>query len=220
MPAFVDLTGRRVGKLTVIERGPNGSHKSILRWRCRCDCGKETLSSGQMLREGRITSCGCERDKVSAERVKDLNRTHGQSKTRLYKVWRSMRQRCYLPSFTGFENYGGRGIKVCDRWESFENWLADMGEPPTRKHTIDRIDPNGNYEPSNCRWATMKEQQNNRTNNLQITAKGETKTLAQWADASGIPSMTIWARVINYGWAPERAVTTPVRPHGRWYRPR
>jgi hypothetical protein len=187
----------------------------MVRWYCRCDCGNETLSGGQQLREGRITSCGCERDKVSAERVKDLNRSHGQSKTKIYRQWLSMRQRCYLPSFTGFEHYGGRGIKVCAQWESFETWLADMGPQPTPRHTIERNDVNGNYEPGNCRWATMKEQQNNRTNNFRITARGQTLTAFQWADISGIKPQTIKARIINFGWDPERAIFEPHTGPGR-----
>lgn len=122
-----------------------------------------------------------------------------------------MRQRCYLPSFTGFEHYGGRGIKVCTRWENFETWLADMGAQPSPKHTIERNDVNGNYEPNNCRWATMKEQQNNRRNNFKITARGQTLTTSQWSDISGVKPNTIWIRVVNYGWDTERAIFEP--PH-------
>ena len=126
------------------------------------------------------------------------NTTHGLSRTRTHRIWCALGKRRYE---TG---------PVCARWDSFENFLADMGEPPTAKHTIDRKDNAKGYEPSNCRWATMKEQQNNRTNNRLLTHQGRTQTLAQWSAETGFKPATLSMRLNQYGWTVERALTAPV----------
>lgn len=120
-----------------------------------------------------------------------------------------MRQRCENPESTQWPHYGGRGIKVCERWASFENFLADMGEKPTDKRTLDRLDNAKGYEPGNCRWATAKEQMNNQRRNRLITYNGRTQTMAQWSAETGIKPHTILARLSHYGWTVERTLTTP-----------
>lgn len=157
MPAFVDLTGRRFGRLAVISRAPNDA-RNVVRWHCECDCG-ETISAyrGNLLR-AKTTSCGC----FFTEQLRARVTTHGKTKSRTYRSWAAMIARCTNPSEPGYANYGGRGIGVCDRWRKFENFLADMGERPPEL-SLDRYpDHNGNYEPGNCRWATWVQQQRNK----------------------------------------------------------
>ena len=134
----------------------------------------------------------------------------GKTKSKTYKAWESMLQRCYQPSLQRYARYGGRGIGVCDQWRySFYNFLQDMGEVPVGK-TLERINVNGNYEPSNCRWATKEEQANNRTSNRFLSHGGKRMTTAQWARATGIPSAVLRNR-LHRGWTVERAITQPVR---------
>jgi hypothetical protein len=119
----------------------------------------------------------------------------------------AMKSRCESPSASGFRKYGGKGVRVCERWQDYANFLADMGECPSQKHGIDREDNAKGYEPGNCRWATQKEQQNNRTNNRRLTFRGETLTLMQWTERLGVKRGTIAARIDKYGWSVERALT-------------
>lgn len=198
---LIDRVGQKYGRLLVLSRAENKSEKDAnARWNCQCDCGKISVVYGQDLQREKVKSCGC----LNAEnRIK-----HGMSRTNVHAVWRMMRDRCSNPNNAAYKNYGGRGIRVCERWDSFENFLNDMGSRPDG-YSIDRIDNDGNYEPSNCRWATTKQQLNNQRRNRVIELNGERKTIAQWADSLGIDWYTLRSRLDRYGWTIERALTTP-----------
>jgi len=203
---FIDLAGQKFHKLTVIEyAGKDKWNQS--RWLCQCSCGKTKIILGYCLTRGTTCSCGC----LRKEAAKKNNITHGYRKTRLYRIWRGMINRCANPNDRGYYNYGGRGISVCSRWLKFENFLQDMGEPPSSKHSIDRIDNNDGYRPANCRWATHKENSRNKRYHRYITHCNKTKLLIEWAEEISIPYSTLWKRVCKYGWSIEDALTTPVR---------
>jgi hypothetical protein len=156
---FIDLTGLHFDRLTVL--GFKGRARGHSWWWCLCSCGKVTPARMQRLRLGKKKSCGCW--KVETDKIHSL--VHGQStgpRTPEYRAWQNMLNRCRNPRVKKYPLYGGRGITVCDRWrESFQNFFADMGRKPTAKHSLDRIDVDGNYEPANCRWATSAEQRLN-----------------------------------------------------------
>lgn len=140
--------------------------------------------------------------------------THGESNNRLtaeYSAWKRMRSRCLFPFATGYQYYGGRGIKICERWDSYENFLSDMRRRPSTGHSLDRIDNEGDYTPENCRWATPGEQGNNKRNTHRITFQEETKTITQWAKILGMNDAVLRNRIANLKWSIERAFTQPVR---------
>lgn len=204
MGAFIDLTGQKFGRLTVIRR-TESTNKNI-KWVCLCECGNYTNVFGIDLKSGKTQSCGC----VHSEQLTKRNYKHGLCDDPLRVVWSGLKDRCYNMNCKAYKNYGGREITVCDEWrndfQAFYYWAMSNGYK--NGLTIDRIDVNGNYEPSNCRWATMKEQANNKRNNRLITYNGKTQTITQWADETGIERRTISAR-ISRGWNIERTLSTP-----------
>ena len=152
----IDLTGQRFERLTVIERRQHGK---VARWLCLCDCGAAKEFAHGNLRNGTSRSCGC----LRADALRASKTTHGQRGEPEYAVWGTMKRRCHSPACADFKYYGARGISVCDRWRaSFEAFIADMGKRPSDKHSIERVNNDGNYEPSNCVWATVAEQAKNR----------------------------------------------------------
>lgn len=183
----VDHTGSRFGRLLVLFEGPRNKWNRKT-WVCRCDCGTEKTIAAYFFVSGDTTSCGCFR----AEMIDTFARTHGKSYTRTHRIWRAMLTRCNNPKTKSFINYGGRGIKVCDRWaNSFENFFEDMGEAPADK-SIDRYPNNdGNYEPGNCRWATAKEQARNSRHNRFIWFKGKERLLVEICEMTGLWHGTI-----------------------------
>jgi hypothetical protein len=213
---MIDLSGRIFGRLTVIEyKGRSKSKKTL--WLCHCECGKEKTVVGSNLVSGNTTSCGCIR--TEANKTRDYSdqiesrrenaTTHGMSRTRTYNAWRAMLDRCSKPKKDYYERYGGRGIIVCERWQSsFENFLTDLGECPP-KHELDRKDHDGNYTPENCRWVSHKDQTNNRSSNHAVEYDGKKLTIAQWSEIAGISQGALWYR-LTHGWDVMRALTHPV----------
>lgn len=202
--AGVDLSGKKFGRLTVIERGedfiaPKGSRQPG--WICRCDCGNQITVRANGLTAGNTKSCGC----LSREVHKKQN---GLSRSRLYGIWRGMKKRCYNKSNEAYPEYGGRGIKVCEEWK--DNFLAfyewSMKNGYEEGLSIDRTDNDGDYEPGNCTWTTSKNQNNNRRANHFIEFNGERLTLAQWEERTGIRQETIRRR-LKVGWSIEDALT-------------
>lgn len=205
----INLTGRRFGRLVVQGRAPT-EPGCDLRWECICDCGGTKTTVRGSLRAGHTRSCGC----LQVEAGKKT-KTHGHGRNPLYngkmsptyRSWASMKDRCRRKNGPDFHNYGGRGITVCDRWRgSFENFLADMGERPSQAHTLDRKEVNGNYEPSNCRWATYQQQNRNRRTNRLLEIDGETITITEASERFNIDRGTLSQR-LGRGWDLQRALT-------------
>jgi hypothetical protein len=201
----VDMAGSKYGRWLVVSHYGRGDKAQHL-WNCICDCGTERLCEGSALKSGNTKSCGCAQREAAAI-VCEAKKTHGVSKDAPeYYVWASMKQRCTNPNVRNWLDYGGRGISVCDRWlQSFENFYADMGSRPSDAHSIDRIDNDGNYEPSNCQWVLSKAQCSNRRNNIMVEYFGRQMTLKQATALSGVKYSTARMR-IKKGWSAERAL--------------
>lgn len=196
------------GRLTVIENDKPrpGTRDRYVICRCVCGCSKSIYVSN--LTSNKVNSCGCLRKELTSQAFL----VHGQAdKTPEYQSWLHIRSRCLIATNKSYPDYGGRGIKICARWDSFELFFEDMGQRPSPKHSIDRIDNNGDYCPENCRWATPKTQSNNKRNNHLIEYKGTTKTIAQWAEALSISRTTLRNRIVRGGWSVEKALTTPIK---------
>lgn len=207
----IDLTGDRYGRLIV--RDIASSSKGIVRWNCVCDCGRRVVVCGNNLKSGNTKSCGCLAREWRARGFAQATTIHGQTRgehERTYRIWHNMKNRCENPNFDSFPWYGGRGIKVCEAWKEFSNFFKDMGAAPADM-SLDRIDSDGDYEKENCRWATKRQQARNKRNTRMISWRGQSKSLAEWAEITGILQPTISRRIDTYGWPVERALTEP--PH-------
>lgn len=196
---FIDLTNKRFGKLIALNPIKISNKYS---WECICDCGnKKTILSSNLIR-GISNTCGCGKVKIG-----EKTRKHGMTKTRIFKIWAGIRKRCTNPKCFSYPLYGGRGISVSKDWDEFINFYNDMKNGYSDNLSLDRINPNGNYEKSNCRWATSKQQNRNRRNNKMIECDGQIKPLAEWSEISNINSSLILAR-INNGWDSKKAIYT------------
>lgn len=209
MAKFRDLTGMTFGRLTAVEVHGRTSAGAVV-WQCSCACGGSHTASSQSLVDGKVKSCGCWKSSHPAH-----NRTHNMKSHPLYLVWSAMLNRCRNPNVRGYENYGGRGIKVCERWRDFSAFYTDMGERPAGQ-TLERINNDGDYEPGNCRWATRREQGSNKRNSRYIEANGESLPLSEWARRLGCSHAAILARIAA-GMTEADAVTLPIpaRPNSR-----
>jgi len=190
MGKLINLTGQRFGRWVVISQAESSQESAM--WNCICDCGKRVVVKSASLRSGCSKSCGCLKNELLAK--EKPAKTHGMTGTAIHRIWKNMKKRCYNANVPEYKYYGGRGITVCDRWMKFENFYADMGNRPKGK-SIDRIDNNGNYKPSNCRWATNKEQGRNTSVNRIITYKGESLCLIEWAEKLRLPCTTLFNRL-------------------------
>lgn len=199
-----DYTGERYGRLIVLSLVERDSRWNDHLMEVRCDCGVVTRKRLKSIRSGHTSSCGC----LARETLAERNKTHGLSRAhrREYRSWKDMRARCNNPNNADYADYGGRGIAVCDAWDDFAAFYADMGDRPDG-FTIDRIDVDGNYEPGNCRWASHKEQANNKRSNHLIEIDGERLTLQAWCDRYGIDSSKVRYR-LSVGMPPKEALTS------------
>lgn len=202
-----DIAGKRFGRWLVLSRNGASKDRSAL-WACLCDCGIQKTVKASTLKDGSSKSCGCYgREVASAGCIKRLT-LHGETvgkNSRIYRIWANMLSRCENEKFDSYKHYGARGIKVCDEWHSFIRFLSDMGRPSVDQ-SIDRIDPNGNYSPENCRWASKSTQMNNKRNNVFLEIDGVRKTVAQWSlEPESVKAKTIYHR-IKKGWDHKSAV--------------
>lgn len=194
-----DLKGKKFGRWTALVYVGNSQ------WLCQCDCGTVKNVDTYSLRSAGTKSCGCIKKKYDKQlKCWDI---------REYRIWSGMRGRCYGHHHSNI-NYKQRGIKICDRWDKFENFIEDMGAAPTNKHTLERMNNNGNYTPENCKWATRKQQNRNHRRNRRITFKGETKILVEWSETLGINYNTLTKR-LNSGWPIEKALTEEIEKRPR-----
>lgn len=210
MGSFRDLTGLKFGRLTALSGyRVNGQ----FRYECKCDCGcSVVVDAGALTRSyGNTTSCGCYSREVHSVVAKRLRTTHGNTagghQSRAYRIWSSMKKRCYCESNSDFHHYGGRGIYVDERWHKFENFLVDMGEPATGL-SIERKDNDGPYSPENCRWATQKEQTRNTRRTKYAHFNGVTKPIVVWCDELGLDYKRVRRQLVDYGWPVDRAFGT------------
>lgn len=202
MCILIDLTGQRFGRYTVLERNGVGAN-GMAAWLCECDCGARKTVIGNNLRQGHVVSCGCYQREI-AVRSGLATKRHGETRSSTYKTWIAMKARCLNPSDQAYSHYGGRGIKVCERWaNSYESFVEDMGRRP-RGMSIERIDVNGDYEPRNCVWATAKEQARNRRCTIKVVYQGKEMPLTQAAEQSGIPYQVLRERKQRLKWPDDR----------------
>lgn len=210
---FIDLTGQKFGRLTVIELAETKNWNVY--WKCKCECGNYTTVLSSKLRVERTQSCGCIRKEIIIQR----SEKHGLRHKRIYNIYCTMKARCYNSNSEEYHNYGGRGIVICKEWlgengiENFAKWAYENGYNESADFgqcTIDRIDVNGNYEPSNCRWTTNKEQMRNLRSTIYLTYHGETKSLCEWSEITGISRGTLYGRKKKFGYTDEECIDVPI----------
>lgn len=201
--SFIDLTGQHFTLLVALSRIPRLKGRSA--WHCRCNCGAERIVLSSALRGGKVKACHA----CAKKRRVFFATTHGYASTSTWNTWTGMHMRCKNPNELAFPNYGGRGISVDPRWDTFEQFFADMGERPSPQHSLERKDNNGPYSPENCMWATRSQQMRNTRRNVMIMLDGKTKCLTEWAEAYCIPASLVAQRVRTLHWDTKRALTTP-----------
>lgn len=210
MSKFIDLSGKRYGKITVLERAENRGNHTM--WKCKCDCGNYTVTGASELVSGTTKSCGC-------LKYESRNSTHRLAKTKLYGIWSKMKDRCLNKNSPAYKWYGKRGICIYQEWlddfMNFYNWAMDNGYKEGL--SIERIDVNGNYEPKNCRWIPLKEQALNTRITKFITYKGQTKTVSEWCEITGIKKTTMLNR-IRLGFTPEECIEIPIHTKREYYK--
>ena len=210
MPKFIDLSGKRYGKIVVLERAENRGKHTM--WKCKCDCGNYTITGASELKSGTTKSCGC-------LKFESRNSTHGLSDTRLYGIWQGMKERCLKEYSPAYKWYGGRGITICQEWlddfYNFYNWAIANGYKENL--SIDRINVDGNYEPSNCKWIPLEEQALNTRTTKFLTYKGETKTVSEWCEITGIKKTTMLNR-IRLGFTAEECIEIPIHTKREYYK--
>jgi len=202
----IDLVNQRFGRLSVSQKDHVGERGRTF-WLCKCDCGNEIIVKANSLTSGKTVSCGCRRAET-IEEFKTRFVKHGMRNTATYNAWRNMNTRCRNKNRAQYKDYGGRGIIVCERWKTFKNFYADMGDIPTGL-SLDRKDNNGNYCKENCRWATRAEQRTNTRPVTKIEFNGLVKTLTEWGKEIGLKPNALQYRLKT--WSVEKALTTPVR---------
>lgn len=200
----MDIIGKTFGRLKVVARVENVTGRKR-KYLCLCVCGNTAKVIGGNLRNGNTSSCGC----LFREITRSQSITHGKTRTKIYRTWCNMVSRCENSKNDHYYQYGGRGIKICDRWKTFKNFFDDMGDIPTGME-IDRIDNNGDYSPSNCRWITHIENCSNKRTSRTLDYNGESKTIAQWSRSIGIKQGTILKR-LKSGWELSRILTEPLK---------
>ena len=208
---YINLVGQKFNRLLVLEK----THRNNkVYWKCLCNCGNITFVTSADLKRGTTKSCGC----YNRDRIAKLQAVHNQAHTRLYSVWKDIRRRCYTTTDKSYSRYGGRGIRVCDEWRAcfipFRDWAFANGYDTNAEYgkcTLDRIDTNGDYCPENCRWVTLREQANNRRNNILLTYNNKTETMSNWAKIVGLPYNCLFHRIHDLHWTVDKALTTPLR---------
>ncbi len=209
MSRYFDHAGERHGSLTVLHVDSDRTTPEHRYWRVRCDCGEEITVTYTNMKNRKDLSCGC---KTGLRRKPPV--MHGLARSAEYQAWWHIKDRCYNPKATNYPRYGGRGITIVDEWlNNFQAFYDDIGPRPSPDHSLDRIDVNGNYEPGNVRWATATEQARNRRNNIFATINGETKSLPEWCELLSVHHGTVYTRIHQRGWSPERALLTPIRSY-------
>jgi hypothetical protein len=216
---FPTAAGTRFGRLVVIGQAPllitkSGTARQYL---CECDCGNRKIIHGGSLRSGRSNSCGCLHKEITSRREYKHGHTANKKWSQEYRAWKNMRYRCSSKKSSHYYRYGARGIKVCSRWNDFKLFIEDMGLKPSVKHSIERIDNDGNYEPSNCKWALESEQSRNKSTNRFLIFNGQKRILSDWSKILNLKPETIINR-IKRGWTVENALSVPKLRSGSFWK--